>query len=335
MRVLVTGGAGYLGSILTHELTRSGYQVRCLDRFLFGKRSLRDLESNSGLEVVEGDIRDVSSEVVDDVSVAIDLAAISQPDPTGQLGQDIFQDINHHGAVRLANLCKQQNVAKYIFASTCSVYGFQEGTLTEDSTLNPIEAYGETKAKAEGEVLSLSDRDFTVTALRFATLYGLSPKIRFDLVVNGMTLSLAKTGRIRVMRPGTQWRPVTHVKDVARAIMSTLEAGDDRVQGEVFNVGSDDQNFQVYQLAKLIGDSIGSGYKIEWYGEPDTRSYRVDFSKITEILGFKTKYTPVEGAREIYEALKSGTIVDSDEAYVIRWYKRLLESKVLTADTSG
>ena len=143
----------------------------------------------------------------------------------------------------------------------------------------------------------------------------------FDLVVNAMTLSLYKTGTIKVMRPGSQVRPVVHVADVAKAIMTIIEADEDKVNGEIFNVGSNDQNYQIYQLAKLIGDSVGKPYKIEWYGEPDTRSYAVNFTKIREQLGFSTSYTPAEGAREVYKALEDGVISDTLETRVIQWWK--------------
>jgi nucleoside-diphosphate-sugar epimerase len=329
MKVFVAGGAGYIGSILIPELLAEGYSLKCLDASYFGDKFLRGLGPHPGLEVLKGDTRSFDPSALNGASAVIDLAAISQPDPMDQLGLTIFEDINLRGALRLASLAKRYGVERYVFASTCSVYGFQGGILSERSPLNPIENYGRTKAEAERAILGLSGDGFSVTALRFATVYGLSPKMRFDLVVNGMTLSLFKAGRIRVMRDGTQWRPNVHVRDVAKAILAVLEADVERVRGEVFNVGSNDQNFQVYQLAKLIGDSVGEPYEIEWYGEPDTRSYRVDFSKIAEVLGFKARYTPAEGAREIYEGLKDGIISDCEEAYVIKWYKRLLESGLM------
>lgn len=326
MKFLITGGAGYIGSILIHHLLNEGYKVKCLDRLFFGRESLKDVESNPNIEIIKDDVRWFDPSILRNVSVVVDLAAISQPDPAKQLDPVKFYDIDYLGPVRVSNLSKEYGVERYILASTCSVYGFQEEVLDENSPPNPIEAYGRTKVLAEREVLPLSDKKFTVTVLRFATAYGFSPKIRFDLVVNGMTLSLFKTGKIRVMRKGTQWRPVVHVKDIAKAIIKVVKSDKKKVNKETFNVGSNDQNYQIYPLAKLIGNSIGVPYETEWYGEPDIRSYRVNFDKIRNVLGFKTEYTPREGAREIYEALQNGVITDSPKTSVIKWYKYLLES---------
>jgi len=212
------------------------------------------------------------------------------------------------------------NVGKYIFASTCSVYGFQEELISEESQPNPLEEYAKTKLMAEKELKSLCSNQFCVTILRFAAVYGLSDRMRFDLVVNGMTLTLYKTGVIKVMRPGTQVRPVVHVVDVARAIITVIEAEEEKVHGETFNVGSNEQNYQIHKLAELIGNSINKPYRIEWYGEPDIRSYRVNFTKIREQLGFKTLYTPREGSIEIYKALENGQIAETN---VIHWWKSL------------
>jgi len=327
--VLVTGGAGYVGSVLIGELLAKGYKVICLDRFFFGGNSLKEFKSNPQLTIVKDDTRQFDPNILKNVSVVFDLAAIAQPDPTEELNPKLFHEINYLGPVRVANLSKKYGVERYIFASSCSVYGFRKEIISEDSPLNPIESYGKTKAQAERAILSISDKKFCATVLRFATIYGLSPKMRFDLVVNGMTLSLFKTGKIKVMRDGTQWRPVIHVKDAVNAYLKIMEADKEEVNREIFNVGSNDQNFQIYHLAKLIGESVGISYEIEWYGEPDARSYRVDFSKITRVLGFRTEFTPKEGAKEVYDALRDGVIKDTPETYVIKWYRQLAERKVL------
>ncbi len=325
MNVLVTGGAGYIGLVLIPKLLENGYKVKCLDVFFFGEESLQNLKINQNLTIIKDDTRKFNPEILKDVDVVVDLAAISQPDPTKQLDPNLFYEFNFYGPSRVVDLSKKHGVKKYILASTCSVYGFQDKILDENSPPNPVEIYGQTKAQAEKKVLSYSDKNFSVTVLRFATVYGLSPKMRFDLVVNGMTLSLFKTGKIRVMRNGYQWRPVVHVKDVVKAIMLIIESEEEKVNGEIFNVGSNNQNFQIYPLAKLIGDSVGEPYDIEWYGDPDTRSYRVSFEKIEKVLGYKTSYTPKEGAKEIYEALQNGKIMDTEKAYVIKWYKNLFK----------
>jgi nucleoside-diphosphate-sugar epimerase len=323
MKVLITGGAGYIGSVLTERLLDRGYDVVCLDRLVFGDEGVRKYIGAKNFKLIVDDTRTFDPGILDGIDVVVDLAAISQPDPSGLLGKELFHSINYEGPLRVASLSKRRGVKRYVFASTCSVYGFQEGLISEGSPTNPLEEYARTKLVAEKELRSLCSNEFCVTVLRFATAYGLSDKMRFDLVVNGMTLSLYKTGAIKVMRPGTQVRPVVHVVDVARAIVAVMEAEEGKVRGEVFNVGSNEQNYQVRELAELIGESIGKPFNIEWYGEPDTRSYRVDFTKIKKQLGFEALYTPREGSREVYEALESGRIADTPEANVIRWWKSL------------
>ncbi|MCS7120441.1 MAG: NAD(P)-dependent oxidoreductase [Nitrososphaerota archaeon] len=325
MNVLVTGGAGYIGSILMENLLERGYSTICLDMLFFGDVGIKHLVGNPCFKLIKEDTRSFDPSLLKDIDVVVDLASISQPDPSGQIDPIRFMQMNLEGPVRVASLSKKYGVRRYIFASTCSVYGFQTEILNEQSPLKPLEEYGRTKAEAEKRILPLSNDKFCVTILRFATCYGSSRKMRFDLVINGMTLSLFKSGKIRVMRPGSQWRPFVHVKDVSEAILKVMEADSETVNREVFNVGSNDQNFRIYDLAKLIGESIGVSYEIEWYGEPDTRSYIVNFDKISNKLGFKAAYTPGKGAKEIFDNLKQGILKDTDETYVIKWYKQLFE----------
>jgi nucleoside-diphosphate-sugar epimerase len=331
-KILVIGGAGYIGSVLLDELLKRNYNITCLDKCYFGKEHTRGFVKE-GIEFIDGDMRNFNSNLLDEMDVVINLAAISQPDPKGMINKSKFWDLNYLSAKRVACLSKLCGVEKLIFASTCSVYGFQEKVVDENSQLNPIEIYGKTKATAEKEILSLADDDFCITALRFATVYGLSPKMRYDLIVNGMTLALFKNGKITVMRDGNQIRPNVHVRDVANAIIKTIESNKNKVNGEVFNVGSNEQNYPVLKIAEIIGDAIkeefGIDYEIEWYGDVDTRSYCVNFDKINKVLGFKTQYTPKDGAIEIYGALKGGIIKDEDKSYVIKQYKSLQDNGVI------
>ena len=325
MRFLVTGGAGYIGSVLLGELLRAGHEVICLDRLFFGEEPIREYLGNPRFKLVKDDIRWFDPSILKGVDVVVDLAALSN-DPSGELNPAKTYDINYIGRMRVARLSREYGVKRYIFASTCSVYGFQPGILNESSPLNPLTTYAKSAALAERDLLPMASRDFTVTILRFATAYGLSPRMRFDLAINGMVLSLYKTGRIRVMRDGTQWRPFVHIKDIAKAVMLISEADRDLVNGEIFNVGSNEQNYQILPLAKMIGDAIGEPYEIEWYGDPDRRSYRVDFSKIKRTLGFTPKYTPREAAVEIYNALEKGIVSDTLKTFTVKWYKHLLEA---------
>jgi len=319
---LVTGGAGYIGSVLVRMLLERGYDVTVLDRFFFGKDSLKDIADQ--IKIVKGDIRWVDESILDGVDVVMDLAALSN-DPSGELNPDWTMEINYQGRVRIATLSKKKGVERYILASSCSIYGFQEGILDENSGVNPLTTYAKANHLAEQNVLPLADKNFTVTALRQATVYGFSYRMRFDLAINGMTLGFFKNGKIPIMRDGTQWRPFVHVKDTSKAFIMTMEADKELVNGQIFNVGSNDQNYQIFQLAKLIAESIGIPFKYEWYGSPDHRSYRVNFDKIHKTLEFTQDYTPIEGAREIYSALKDGTLDPNDmRTITVKWYKHLL-----------
>ncbi|MCD6539151.1 MAG: NAD-dependent epimerase/dehydratase family protein [Candidatus Omnitrophica bacterium] len=328
MKILVTGAAGFLGSILVPLLIEKGYKVKALDNFYFGIDSLRDVEDDSNLEVIKVDTRKLNPAILSDVSVVVDLAAIGQPDPQGLIDIALYYDINCLAPVRVATLSKLKGVKRYIFASTCSVYGVQKNVVNEESKLNPLDRYAKTKSIVEENVLKLTDNKFSVTVLRFATLYGYSPKMRFDLLLNGMVLSAFQTNKIMILGDGQQKRPIVHVKDVADAILKVVNAEEEKVKGEIYNVGSNAQNFSVYEVAELTR-KIFKNCKFEFYGDPDKRSYVVNFDKISDILKFRPKYTPEDGVREIQEALESGKLRPQDNHWVIRWWAKLCkEGKV-------
>lgn len=324
MQVLVTGGAGYIGSVLIRMLLDRGYRVKCLDRFFFGKESLQDVSSNPDLDLIKDDIRWFDPSFLKDVDAVVDLAALSN-DPSGELDPAKTFGINYLGRTRVAKLSKEYSVKRYILASTCSVYGFrQDMVLDENSPTNPLTTYAKSNLRAEKDVLPLADSNFTVTVLRQATVYGLSPRMRFDLAINGMTLGLFKNRKIPVMRKGDQWRPFIHIKDTSKAFLTVLESSEHKVNGKVFNTGSNKQNYQILPLVKMIGEAVSVPFEIEWYGSPDIRSYRVNFDKIHSTLGFNPDYTPKEGAREVYEALESGKVTDSIKTKTVEWYKHIL-----------
>jgi len=329
VKTLVTGGAGYIGSILIPLLLGKGYEVKCLDRFFFGKEPLAKVSSNPSLELIRDDVRWFNPQTLKGIDAVIDLAALSN-DPSGELDPAKTYDINYLGRVRVAKLSKEYGVKRYILASSCSIYGFREDTiLDEKSVPNPLTTYAKANIMAEKDVLPLSDADFTVTVLRQATVYGLSQRMRFDLAINGMVLGLWKTKKIPVMRDGTQWRPFIHVKDAAKALITIMEAPSDKINGEIFNTGSNEQNYQIYPLAKMVGEALPISFEVEWYGSPDRRSYRVNFDKIRKALGFRPDYTPKEGALEIYEALESGEVTDSIKTKTVEWYKHLLNTHAM------
>ena len=330
MKVLVTGGAGYIGSILTRTLLEKGYSVTVLDRMFFGMDPIKDITDQ--ITLIKDDVRWFNPGILKGINAVLDLASLSN-DPSGELDPQKTMEINYKGRARVAKLAKKHNVQRYVLASTCSVYGFQEGTLTEESATNPLTAYSKANVLAEKGILPLADKSFTATALRQATVYGFSPRMRFDIAINGMALGFFKNGKIPIMRDGKQWRPFIHVGDTSNAFIRVMESDPELVNGQVFNVSNDEQNVQIFDLAKLVAEAIGLPFNYEWYGSPDTRSYKVSFDKIRKTLNFNPQYTPKEGAREVYNALKEGKLdPDDTRTITVKWYKHLLEMHTLLKD---
>ena len=329
MQVLVTGGGGYIGSVLVPRLLSEGYKVKVLDRFFFGKETLAPVAKNKNLTLIQDDTRWFNPKILKNVDVVMDLAALSN-DPAGELDPKKTLEINFKGRARVAKLSKETGVKRYILASSCSIYGFREGFLDERSPINPLTTYAKANRLAEISAKKLANEKFTVTMLRFATVFGFSPRMRFDLAVNGMVLGFFKNKQIPIMRDGTQWRPFIHVKDVAEAYVKIIQSSKDKINGEIFNVGSDEQNYQILPLAKEVAKSIKIPFKKMWYGDPDSRSYKISFKKIRNVLGYKTKFTVSDGAKEIFTSLNKGTITDSIKTKTVEWYKYLLESKNIT-----
>ncbi|MBO0756075.1 MAG: SDR family oxidoreductase [Bradyrhizobiaceae bacterium] len=319
-RVLVTGAGGYIGTTLVPMLLAQGYAVRAVDRFFFG-RSL--LPNQKHLEIVVDDSRKLAPEHFADVDAVIDLVAISN-DPSGELFQEATLQINRDSRIRTAQLAKQAGARRYILPSSCSIYGFQaDGVIAhEASPTNPLTTYARANKMAEEGVVPLADERFCVIVLRQATVYGLSPRMRFDLAINGMTFGAWKTGRLPLMRDGTQWRPMVHVHDTARAQIFMLEANSANVNGQIFNVGSESNTYQIAALGKVVASCLPKGAEIEWYGDPDHRSYRVAFSKI-ESLGWRAEKTAADGVAEICAALEAGSIDKTTQTITLDWYKDL------------
>ncbi len=321
LRIFITGGAGYIGSVLTRLLLSKGYRVTVADLLLFGDMGIKELVGEKGFKLLKIDVRSIDMDAIRGHDVVIDLAAISQPDPSGKIDQGLFYEMNAVSPVRVASLSMKGCVERYVFASTCSVYGFQDRVVNEDSEPNPIESYAKMKYAAEKRIREIAGKRSVI--LRIATVYGYSPKMRFDLVVNAMTLSLYKHKKIMVGRPGTQMRPVVHVGDVAEAMHRVIEAPGDIVGGEILNVGSNDQNYRIADLAGEVCKAVTSECRIEYYGDPDTRSYVVDFTKISRLVGFRARYSVADGTREVYRALKNGLISDEPWTRVIDWWSYL------------
>jgi len=260
VNVLVTGGAGYIGSVMSRLLLEKGYKVTVLDRLFFGNDSLKEIADQ--ITIIKDDIRFFNPTILEDIDAVFDLAALSN-DPCGELDQQKTLEINYKGRVRVANLAKKYGISKYVFASTCSVYGFQDGIINEDSSLNPLTTYAKASMMAEQEILPLADKKFSATILRQATVYGFSYRMRFDLAINGMTLGYYKNGKIPIMRDGKQWRPFVNIKDTARAFIKVLETEPATVSGQIFNVGSNEQNIQIFDLAKLVAEACDLPFNYE------------------------------------------------------------------------
>jgi nucleoside-diphosphate-sugar epimerase len=321
--VLVTGAGGYIGSVLVPKLLNSGYKVKALDRYFFGEDKLA---SHENLTLLKDDSRRMREEYFADVDAVIDLVAISN-DPSGELFQEATYQINHISRVSTAHMAKKLGVKRYILPSSCSIYGFVDNNITvnETSPTNPLTTYAKANEKAEQGILPLADDQFTVIVMRQATIYGYSPRMRFDLAINGMTLGAWKNGVIPLMRDGTQWRPMLHVQDTTDVMQLLLTADTKKINGQIFNVGSDKNNYQLGPLAEEIAAALPIDVKIDWYGDPDHRSYRVNFDKIESTLGWKAKWTAAAGAMEIYDALVSGKMDQMDQTITLKWYSELIK----------
>lgn len=319
-RVLVTGAGGYIGSTLVPMLLDAGYAVRAVDRFFFDSGRFAPRE---GLEVVVEDARRLTPSHFEGVDAVIDLVAISN-DPSGELFQDATLAINRDARVAAARMARDAGATRYVLPSSCSIYGFQADGVVADETspTNPLTTYARANEAAEQGVLPLADERFCVVVLRQATVYGLSPRMRFDLAINGMTFGAWKTGKLPLMRDGAQWRPNVHVTDTARAQIFMLEADRDAVNGQLFNVGSIRDTWQIGRLAEEVAAHVPRDVEIEWYGDVDHRSYRVAFDKI-EALGWKAEKSAVDGVGEIVAALEEGRIDKTLQTITLEWYKEL------------
>lgn len=322
-RVLVTGAGGYIGSVLVPKLLMTGHSVKAVDRFFFGKDKLA---AQSNLEIVVEDSRVINSGLLKGVDFVIDLVAISN-DPSAELFSDETWAINHAGRVSCARLARESGVKRYVLPSSASIYGYQDEIVDEDSPTNPLTVYAQANEKTEQEVLTMADGEFVVTVLRQATVYGFSPRMRFDLAVNGMTYGCWKYGRLPLMRDGKQYRPMVHIQDATDVMLLLLTFDSSVVNGQIFNVGNEESNFQIEDLARRVaetaGGKTGRTIDIEWYGDPDHRSYRLSFDKIERLLKWKAKHTVERGVEEIIDALDRGDIEKTPDTITLDWYRNL------------
>lgn len=304
MRVLVTGHQGYLGTVMVPILQAAGHDVTGLDSGLFEDCVLGpEPHDPPGIRV---DLRDVTVEQLVGFDAVVHLAALSN-DPLGALAPEITYDINHHASVRLARLSKQAGVQRFLYASTCSVYGSAgDDLVTEDAPLRPLTPYAESKVRVEDDVAAIADESFTPVFLRNATAFGFSPRLRADIVLNNLVGHAVLTGDVRVLSDGTPWRPLVHARDIAAAFLTALEAPVDKVYCRAYNVGTESNNLTVAQIAQSVADVV-PGAKLVITGEsgPDPRSYRVDFSAFRNALGFNAAWSIPDGAAELFKEYTS------------------------------
>jgi nucleoside-diphosphate-sugar epimerase len=302
MKVLVTGHQGYLGSVMIDILMKAGHDVAGLDTDLYEGCDFGG--DASSVPTLRQDIRDVEPADLIGFEAVIHLAALSN-DPLGCLDESCTYDINHLGSVSLARAAKAAGVRRFLFASSCSLYGAAgDAMLDETAAFNPITAYGKSKVLVEADVSTLADESFSPTYLRNATAYGASPRLRADIVVNNLVGVAYTTGEVLIQSDGTPWRPLVHVQDISRAFLAVLEAPLDAVHNEAFNVGSSQENYQIRDVAAIVQEVVpGCSVKYMEGGGPDPRCYRVNCDKLqARIPGFKTDWTVRRGAQELYGA---------------------------------
>jgi len=301
VRVLLTGHQGYLGTVMAPILTAAGHDVTGLDSGLFAACILGDLDVPDvpGLAV---DLRDVTVDQLAGFDAVVHMAALSN-DPLGSLAPEITYDVNHHASTRLARLAKDAGVGRFVYASTCSVYGASgtDDVLDEEAPMKPVTPYAESKVRVEGDLVDLADSDFTPVSMRNATAFGFSPRLRADIVLNNLVGHALLSDVIKVMSDGTPWRPLVHARDIAGAVVAALAAPAETVRAQAFNVGSTENNVQVRDIAEAVKVAVPEA-ELRVTGETggDPRSYRVDFTKIGKYLpDFRCAWSVADGAEEL------------------------------------